>query len=59
MEADEFKAWRKRMGWKQSDVALALGLTTRQVGRLERGEFSISRAIEISCNCLENHPDEI
>ena len=55
MSPDEFKAWRKRMEWTQEQAGEALGLSKEHILRLEQGKFSISRAIVIASNCLENH----
>jgi len=43
MQADELKALRKRLSLNQSELAEILGLSTRFVGMMERGEAPIER----------------
>lgn len=37
MTPDEFKAWRKAMGWSQAEMADALGLSRGSIENYERG----------------------
>ena len=53
MKSDELKQWRKRMGFTQEQAGIELGITRHQIGRLEKGETQISKAIELACNHLE------
>ena len=52
MNPAELKAARKALGYSQERLAEALGLTRRQIIRLEGGEQGISRAIELALRYL-------
>lgn len=53
MNADDFKAWRHRLRWTQSQAALALGADRRTISRRESGEIRIARETELACAALE------
>ena len=52
MTPHQFRAWRKAMGWTQTQAGDALGVTLRQVQRYESGEQGISPSIEKLCNMM-------
>lgn len=54
MNAEEFRNWRKRMGFKnQAQAAAALGVTANTVARYETSQRNISDSIERLCIALE------
>jgi len=53
MDAEDFKAWRHRLRWTQSQAALALGADRRTISRRESGEIKIARETELACAALE------
>lgn len=58
MTPEEFKAWRESMGWTQKEAGRQLGLSTRNIIRIEQGVNSagkpmdISRAIKLATHAL-------
>lgn len=58
MTPTEFKAWRKALGWTQTQVAKALDLSLGTVGnyemgrRREGGEVVIPKVVELACRTL-------
>lgn len=51
------KEWRKRLGVTQLELALMLGITERQVIRLENGHCPVKRIHELALQALEaKHP---
>lgn len=60
MTPEEFKAWRGRMGWTQQQAADELGLSKRQLIRIEQGvgsrgnELEISRTVYLATVALES-----
>jgi len=55
MTADDFKAWRHRMGWTQTRAAEALGITLRGVQKREAGEAPIDKEAEFATRYIEEH----
>jgi transcriptional regulator with XRE-family HTH domain len=61
MTPDDFRAWRKRMGWTKVRAARELGISQASVSLYEKGErydlpgvpVTIPRAIVLSCKLLE------
>lgn len=53
MTPTQFRAWRTRMGWTQTEAGAALGVTLRQVQRYESGEQGISETIAKLCKVME------
>lgn len=53
MNAEDFKAWRQRLHWTQSQAAVALGADRRTISRRESGEIKIARETELACAALE------
>lgn len=45
--------WRKHIGWTQVELAKALGITERQVRRLEHGDTPQSRMLELAMQALD------
>ena len=58
MSADELRAWRLRLGWKQIDAAKRLGYSLRQYVAMEHGETEIPRVVALACLALEDLNDE-
>jgi len=60
---EEFRAWRRRMGWTQAEAARQLGISRRHVVSLEQGRHAdgraatIERYTELACAALERLPD--
>lgn len=52
MTAAQFRRWRDRLGMTQAAASEALGLSLRQIKRLEAGD-DISRVIELACRAVE------
>jgi DNA-binding XRE family transcriptional regulator len=46
MTPDDFRDWRRRLGWTQADAATKLGLTVRAIKHYEGGTRGISPVIE-------------
>jgi transcriptional regulator with XRE-family HTH domain len=53
MIPDELKAWRKRNGYSQSQLARALGVISLTVSRWERGVREIPSFLHLALECLE------
>ena len=54
MQAEDFRAWRKALGWKQKDAAEKLGLKKRVIQYYEKGDrdgkpVEIPRTVELAC----------
>jgi len=56
MTPDDFKAWRKAMGWNQTEAAEALGLSLGTIGNYERGSrredgrpAPVPRTVALAC----------
>lgn len=49
---EDLKAWRKAMGWNQTEAAAALGITMRAYATRERGEARITRECILACWAL-------
>lgn len=49
MKAEEFKAWRERMGLKKIEAAEALGISRNMPQRYEDGLAPIPRYIALAC----------
>ena len=57
MEPDEFRQWRKSLGWKQKDAAEKLGLKKRVIQYYEKGHrdgkaVAIPKSVELACLAL-------
>ncbi|HCD17183.1 MAG: XRE family transcriptional regulator [Rhizobiales bacterium TMED83] len=57
MTPDQFKKWRKHLGWSQSEVAEKLGLKLRMIQYYEKGfrkgkSVKIPVAVEMACYVL-------
>lgn len=48
----DFKAWRERLGYTQSDAADALGLGRRTIAYYESGQQEIPRTVQLACVAL-------
>lgn len=64
MKPDEFRDWRRRMGWKREEVALRLGLSLASVSFYENGErpdilkgVAIPLVVAWACCALEKGLD--
>jgi transcriptional regulator with XRE-family HTH domain len=54
MQAEDFRAWRKALGWKQKDAAEKLGLKKRVIQYYEKGDrdgkpVEIPKTVELAC----------
>jgi len=57
---EEFKKWRKQMGYNQQEVADLFGLKTRMsISYIESGKQKISPSIAIACEYLYNKKHNI
>jgi transcriptional regulator with XRE-family HTH domain len=54
MTADDFKAWRERMGLTQQAAAEALGLSLRTVQGYEASVGELSVLVKLACERLES-----
>lgn len=57
MGPDDFRAWRKALGWKQKDAADRLGLKKRVIQYYEKGDrdgkpVEIPKSVELACLAL-------
>ncbi|WP_082490998.1 helix-turn-helix transcriptional regulator [Aureimonas sp. Leaf454] len=57
MKPDEFRSWRKSLGWKQKDAAERLGLKKRVIQYYEKGDrdgksVAIPTSVELACLAL-------
>lgn len=57
MQPDEFRAWRKRMGWKRDEAARRLGASLSSVSFYENGkrpdkEEKVGIPISITWACV-------
>lgn len=48
MTADQFKAWRKSLGFTQAEAAKALGLSLQTIWRYENGT-AIPKTTDLAC----------
>jgi len=62
MKTEQFKAWRKKMGFTQQQAADALGVYARTITNYERGqryedgrEVKIPESIALACSALYAH----
>jgi transcriptional regulator with XRE-family HTH domain len=54
MHAEDFRSWRKALGWKQKDAAERLGLKKRVIQYYEKGDrdgkpVEIPKTVELAC----------
>ena len=54
MQPDDFRSWRKALGWKQKDAAEKLGLKKRVIQYYEKGDrdgkaIEIPKTVELAC----------
>ncbi len=59
MSADQFRSWRKSLGFKQKDVADALGLKKRMIQYYEKGKRDnksvvIPKTVRLACYALSH-----
>lgn len=57
MQPDDFRTWRKALGWKQKDAADRLGLKKRVIQYYEKGDrdgkpVEIPLTVELACLAL-------
>jgi transcriptional regulator with XRE-family HTH domain len=52
MRPDDFRDWRRRLGWTQADAAAKLGLTVRAIKHYEGGTRGISPVVEKLCRAV-------
>lgn len=57
MQPDDFRSWRKALGWKQKDAADRLGLKKRVIQYYEKGDrdgkpVDIPKTVELACLAL-------
>jgi transcriptional regulator with XRE-family HTH domain len=59
MTPEDFKAWRKAMGWTQTEAAIELGISRGSVELYERGSrredgrpVEIPRTVALACAAL-------
>jgi transcriptional regulator with XRE-family HTH domain len=62
LTADDFRAWRERLGLTQAQAAAVLGLSVRRDGttsdavrHYERGSRAISETISLLCRYVERY----
>lgn len=56
MQGDELKAIRKGLGFSQTQMAVALGLTQTFIGMMERGIKHIERRTALAALYLRDNP---
>ena len=49
MSPQQFKAWRTRHGWSQTEAGLRIGLSRRQIANFEDGSIAVSKTVELAC----------
>ena len=57
MQPEDFRGWRKTLGWKQKDAAEKLGLKKRVIQYYEKGDrdgkpVEIPKSVELACLAL-------
>lgn len=50
---NQFREWRKRMGWTQTEAAAHLGSRKEYVSQIERGVANPSETLQRLCMALE------
>jgi DNA-binding transcriptional regulator YiaG len=53
MEADDLKAWRKKQGLTQDQLAMMLGVTKPCISMWEAGRRKIPAFLHLALECLE------
>lgn len=53
MTANQFKAWRKRLGLSQTGAAKVLGVTQNAIYQWEAGRRAVSGPVTILCKMIE------
>jgi DNA-binding transcriptional regulator YiaG len=53
MTPQELKAWRKRNGYSQGELAKALDVDVMTISRWERGVRSIPSFLHLALECME------
>lgn len=55
------RAIRERHGWKQTELAVALGVHPQTVSNRERGDprYPIDREAELALQWLDEHPEVV
>jgi transcriptional regulator with XRE-family HTH domain len=59
MTTKELKAWRKKNGYSQSQLARVLEVTSLTISRWERGDRKIPSFLHLTLECLERKGDEL
>ncbi len=59
MDRQELRERRRRLGLTQAQLAEALGVTTRAVGKWEAGDAPIAPSIELAIRYLLEHPETL
>jgi len=58
MNGAEIREWRKRKGWTQEQLAMALGVARQTVIVWEQSESSLLRMLPLALAALENLPEK-
>lgn len=53
MKSEDFKNWRKEMGFNQEQAANALDKSRRQIIKYENGDVEISRETALACAAIK------
>ncbi len=56
MTGADLKDWRRRNGFTQEELRIALGVTRQTIVSWEQSENSISRLVELALRALEHLP---
>lgn len=49
MTPDQFRTWRKRLGYTQQKAADAIDVSVRQLAKYEHGHAEIPRTVALAC----------
>lgn len=52
--AEEFRAWRLRMGWTHEQAASVLGIARDLIWRMEASRIPVRRVTTLACYALED-----
>ena len=56
MTAHDFRQWRHRLGWTQSEAARQVGRTRQMVIHYEAGTYQPELSVRLAMNALEHLP---